>query len=167
MCNIDSLLLWWWMCSGSCNKGEKKRNMLPPFPKFKLVPTGKEISGFRAVFVNDFWSILRAPCFPVNCFPLVNDNRRRQWHPTPVLLPGKSHGQRSLVGCSREESDTTELLYFHFSLSCTGEGNGNPLQCSCLENPRDGGAWSAAVCGVAQSWTRLKQLSSSSSSEWW
>ena len=73
--------------------------------------------------------------------------RRRQWHPTPVLLPGKSHGQRSLVGCSpwgREESDTTERLHFHFSLSCTGEGNGNPLQYSCLENPRDGGAWWAA-----------------------
>ena len=68
----------------------------------------------------------------------------RQWHPTPVLLPGKSHGQRSLVGCSPwslEESDTTERLHFHFSLSCIGEGNGNPLQCSCLENPRNGGAW--------------------------
>ena len=64
---------------------------------------------------------------------------RRQWHPTPVLLPGKSHGWKSLVGCSpwgREESDTTERLHFHFSLSCIGEGNGNPLQCSCLENPR-------------------------------
>ena len=79
---------------------------------------------------------------------------RRQWHPTPVLLPGKSHGQRSLVGCSpwgREESDTTEQLHFHFSLSCFGEGNGNPLQCSCLENPRDGRAWWAAVYGVTQS----------------
>ena len=82
-----------------------------------------------------------------------------------VLLPGKSHGWRSLVGCSpwgREESDTTEQL--HFSLSCIGEGNGNPLQCSCLENPRDGGAWWAAIYGVAQSRTRLKQFSSSSSS---
>ena len=124
---------------------------------------------------------------------------RRQWHPTPVLLPGKSHGQRSLVGCSpwgrkesdtteqlhfcfslscrkwqptpmflpgesqgwgsplgchlwgRTESDTTEQLHFHFTLSCFGEGNGNPLQCSCLENPRDGGTWPAAVYGVAQS----------------
>ena len=68
---------------------------------------------------------------------------RRQWHPTPVLLPGKSHGWRSLIGCSpwgREESGTTERLHFHFSLSCIGEGNGNPLQCSCLENPRDGGS---------------------------
>ena len=92
---------------------------------------------------------------------------RRQWHPTPVLLPGKSHGQRSLVGCNpwgRKELDTTERLPFHFSLSCIGEGNGNPLQCSCLENPRDSGAWWAAVYGVAQSRTWLKQLSSSSSS---
>ena len=57
----------------------------------------------------------------------------------------------------------TERLHFHFSLSCIGEGNGNPLQCSCLENPRDGGAWWAAIYGVAQSHTRLKRLSSSSS----
>ena len=64
-----------------------------------------------------------------------------------------------------EESDTTERLHFHFSLSCTGEGNGNPVQYSCLENPRDGGAWWAAVYGVAQSRTRLKQLSSSSSKD--
>ena len=91
-------------------------------------------------------------------------NRRRQWHPTPVLLPGKFHERRSLVGWSpwgREEWNTTERLHFHFSLSCIGEGNGNPLQCSCLENPRDGGAWWAAVYGVAQSRTRLKWLSSS------
>ena len=76
--------------------------------------------------------------------------QRRQWHPTPVLLPGKSHGRKSLVGCSpwgREESDMIERLHFHFSLLCIGEGNGNPLQCSCLENPRD---------GVAQSRTQLK-----------
>ena len=82
---------------------------------------------------------------------------------TPVLLPGKSHGWRSLVGCSpwgQEESDTAERLPFHFSLSCIGEGNGNPLQCSCLENPQDGGAWWASDYGVAQSWTRLKRLSS-------
>ena len=93
---------------------------------------------------------------------------RRKWHPTPVLLPGKSHGRRSLVGYSpwgHEELDTTEQLHFNFSLSCIGEGNGNPLLCSCLENPRDGGAWWAAVYGVAQSRTRLKRLSSSSSRE--
>ena len=88
---------------------------------------------------------------------------RRQWHPTPVLLPGKSHGWRSLVGCSpwgRWRSDTTERLHSLFSLSCIGEGNGNSLQCSCLENPRDRGAWWAAVYGVAQSQTRLKWRSS-------
>ena len=62
------------------------------------------------------------------------------------------------------ESDMTERLHYHFSLSCIGEGNGNPLQCSCLENPKDGEAWWAAVSGVAQSRTRLKRLSSSSSS---
>ena len=81
-------------------------------------------------------------------------------------LAGKSHGRRSLVGCSPwgwEESDTTERVPFHFSLSCIGEGNGNPLQCSCLENPRDGEAWWAAIYGVAQSQTRLKWLSSSRS----
>ena len=99
------------------------------------------------------------------CQILIQYSRRRQWHPTPVLLPGKSHGRRSLVGCSpwgHEESDMTERLHFLFSLSCIGEGNGNPLQCSCLENPREGGAWWPAVYGVAQSWTRLKRLSSSS-----
>ena len=89
---------------------------------------------------------------------------RRQWHPTPVLLPGKPPGRRSLVGCSpwgREKSDTTERLCFHFSLSCIGEGNGNPLKCSCLENPRGGRACWAAVYVVTQSRTRLKWLSSS------
>ena len=69
--------------------------------------------------------------------------------------PGRLQSMGSL------ESDMTERLHVHFSLSCTGEGNGSPLQCSCLENPRDGGPWWAAVYGVAQSQTRLKQLSSS------
>ena len=91
---------------------------------------------------------------------------RRKWQPTPVLLPGKSHGRRSLVGCSpwgRKELDMTEWLHFHFSLSCIGEGDGNPFQCSCLENPRDGGAWWAAIYGVAQGRTWLTWLSSSNS----
>ena len=92
----------------------------------------------------------------------LNYGWRRQWHPTPVLLPRKSYGWRSLVGCSPwGREDTTERLPFHFSLSCIGEGNGNALQCCCLENPRDGGAWWAAVYGVTQSRTRLKWLSSS------
>ena len=98
-------------------------------------------------------------------YKVLTSSWRRQWQPTPVLLPGKSHGRRSLVGCSpwgHEELDMTKWLHFHFSLSCIGEGNDKLLQCSCLENPRDEGAWWAAVYGVAQSWTRLKRLSSSS-----
>ena len=92
--------------------------------------------------------------------------RRRQWHPTPVLLPGKSQGQRSLVGYSpwgHEEPDMTEQIHFHFSLSCTGERNDNPLQYSCLENPRDRGAWWAAFYRITQSQTWLMWFSSSSS----
>ena len=100
----------------------------------------------------------------LSLFPFMH--WRRKWQPTPVFLPGESQGWGSLVGCrlcGHTESDTTEWLHFHFSLSCIGKGNGNPLQCSCLENPRDGGAWWATVYGVAQSRTRLKRLSSSSS----
>ena len=78
-----------------------------------------------------------------------------------------TEGPGGLQSMGSLESDTTERLHFHFSLSCIGEGNGNPLQCSCLENPRDGGAWWAAVHGVAQGRTRLKQLSSSSSMNFW
>ena len=84
-----------------------------------------------------FWRFSFKPTFSLSSFTF----QRRQWHPTLVLLPEKSHGWRSLVGCSPwglEESDTTEWLHFHFLLLCVGEGNGSPLQCSCLENPRDG-----------------------------
>ena len=77
------------------------------------------------------------------------------------ITPVKQLNSWPLHGFST--THTTEQLHFHFSLSCVREGNGNPLQCSCLENPRDGGAWWAAVYGVAQSWTWLKRLSSSSS----
>ena len=94
--------------------------------------------------------------------------------PPSSTLAWKTPWRRSLEGCSpwgRWVSDRTERLHFHFSLSCIGEGNGNPPQCSCLENPRDGGAWWAAVYGVTQSWTWLKWLSSSGSSSrshgWW
>ena len=110
----------------------------------------------------------------IKVFLVYRSLRRRRWQPTPVLLPGNSHGRRSLEGCSPwgrwgldSGSDSTQRIYFHFSLSCFGEGNGNPLQCSCLENPRDEGAWWAVVYGVAQSWTRLKWLSSSSSRQAW
>ena len=86
------------------------------------------------------------------CISLIM-SRRRQWHPTLVLLPGKSHGWRSLVGCSpwgRKASYTTEQLHFHFSFSCIGKGNGNPLQYSCLENPLGRGACQATVHGIAR-----------------
>ena len=92
---------------------------------------------------------------------------RRKWQPTPGFLPGEPQGRGSLGGCrlwGHTESDTTERLHFPFSLARIGEGNGNPLQCSCLKNPRDRGAWGAAVYGVAQSRTQLKRLSSSSGS---
>ena len=100
-------------------------------------------------FIRTLLRLILSVIRSVSGFP-----RRRRWHPTPVLLPGKSHGRWSLVDYSpwgRQELDTTERLHFHFSLSCIGEGNGNPLQCSCLENPRDGGAWWAAVHRVAES----------------
>ena len=86
---------------------------------------------------------------------------RRKWQPTPVFLPGETQGWGSLVGCSpwgHDKSDTTEWLHFHFSLSCIGEGNGTPPQYSCLENPRDGRAWWAAVYGshrVGHDWSDL------------
>ena len=106
--------------------------------------TGKTIAVTRWAFVGKVMSLL------LNMLSRLV-TWRRQWHPTPVLLPGKSHGWRSLEDCRPSGhwgSDTTKHLHFHFSLSCIGEGNGNPLQCSCLENPRDGGACWAAVYGV-------------------
>ena len=90
---------------------------------------------------------------------------RRKWQPTPVFLPGDSQGRGSLVGCrlwGREESDTTKRLHFHFHAL---EKEMATHSCPCLENPRDGEAWWAAVYGVTQSRTRLKWLSSSSSSD--
>ena len=120
-------------------------------------------SSIHGIFQARYWSGL--PCLSPGDLPDPGIEPGRQWHPTPVLSHGESHGRTSLVGCStwgREEWDTTERLPFHFSLSCFEEWNGNPLQCSCLENPRDGGAWWAAIYGVAQSRTRLKWRSSSS-----
>ena len=89
---------------------------------------------------------------------MAPDSNTFAWKIPWTEEPGRLQSMGSL------ESDMTEHLHFHFSLSCFGEGNGNPLQCFCLENPRDREAWWAAVYGVAQSWTRLKRLSSSSSS---
>ena len=83
--------------------------------------------------------------------------------PHSSTLAWKIHGRRSLVGCSpwgHKESETTERLHFHFSLSCIGEGNGNPLQCSCLENPRDGGAWCLWGCTESDTTEVTQQHSS-------
>ena len=131
-------------------------------------PTHMAMSNFKKIRKCKVYSMPRRWTNDIVLDPSKKYYWRRQWQPTPVLLPGKSHGWRNLVGCSpwgRQESDATDRLHFHFSLSCIGEGNGNPLQCSCLENPRDGGAWWAAVYGVTQSRKRLKRLSSSSSSK--
>ena len=106
-----------------------------------------EVMGLDAMILV-FWMLFK-PTFSLSSFTFLRRQRQR----TPVLLPGKSHGRRSLVGCcllGHEESDTTEWIHFHFSLSCIGEENGNPLQCSCKENPRGGGVWWAAVYGVAE-----------------
>ena len=126
------------------------------------VNSGVCVSFWISVFFLYFWQIPSS-----GIVGSYGHSGRRQWHPTLVLLPGKSRGRRSLVGCSpwgRWGSDMMSDLTFTFSLSCIGEGNGNPLQYSCLENPRDWGAWWAAVYGVAENRTRLKRLSSSSSS---
>ena len=141
---------------------QKTKNMYTKFvivfiSRHKWLVMEGETSNVSIICVNDYTKTYKAS---------YNKLWRRQWKPTPVLLPGKSHGWRSLVGWSLwgcEELETTERLQFHFSLSCIGEGNGNLLQCSCLENPRDGGAWWAAIYGVTQSRTRLKWLSRSSS----
>ena len=106
-----------------------------------------------------------------NYRPFRGFRRRRQWQPTPVLLPGKSHGWRSRVGCSpwgRQGLDTTERLHFNFSLSCIGEGNGNLLQCSCLENPREpGGLPSMGSHRVRHYWRDLAAAAAAEALEHW
>ena len=100
-----------------------------------------------------------------NAGPLMVLFQRRKWQPTPVFLPAKSHGWRSLVGYSpwgREESDTAEWLHFTHFTHVLLYWRGRWLPTPCLENPMDRGAWRAMLCGVAESWTRLKWVSSSS-----
>ena len=143
-------LFYYVSCSAVCWRGGKREVTLRGRTCPALTATPHISMGVPFIFRYLYWF-----------------SRRRQWHPTPVFLLGKSHVRRSLVGCSpwgHYESDTTERLHFHFSLSCFGEGNGNPFQCSSLENPRDGGAWWADVSAVVQSRTQVKQLRSSSSS---
>ena len=148
----------WYLLLARLSKGEKAMTPHSSTVAWKIPWTEEpgRLQSMGSHRVGQDWSNLAA----------ADLLRRGQWQPTPVLLPGKSHGRRSPVGCSpwdHWESDTTGWLYFHFSLSYIGEGNGNPLRCSCLENPRDGGAWWGAVYGVTQSRTWLKWLSSSSS----
>ena len=150
---------WWWAL---CATGSDWRMAGLRLNQHWGNNTGLRAEKYQTIFktqIRTWWNSKVPHCIYIQL-------GRKRWHPTPILLPGKSHGRRSLVGWSqwgREESDTTERLPFHFSLSCMGEGNGNSLQCSCLENPRDGGAWLTAVYGVIQSRTRRKWLSSSSS----
>ena len=126
---------------------------------------------FGKCFCAGLWLVCSQICFLIFFSSVFICESLTPWKekamaPHSITLAWKIHGRRSLVGCSPwglQESDTTEQLHVHFSLSCIGEGNGNPLQYSCLENPRDGGPWWAAVYGVAQSRTWLKRLSSSSS----
>ena len=122
---------------------------------------GLEIHSMWSRVVDDFWG---RPLSTALIYKMWAERGKKtayeKLHPITEACIG--------LGCSpwgHWGSDTTERLHFYFLLSCIGEGNGHPLQCSCLENPRDGGAWWAAVYGVAQSWTRLKWLSSSSNTE--
>ena len=130
-------------------------------------PTGIFVRSLPRYWLKILYLCLSQPLRLYINYKILGVPTEKAMAPHSSTLPGKSHGRGSLVGCSpwgRWESDTTERLHFHFSLSCIGEGNGNPLQCSCLENPRDRGAWWAANYGVAQSWPRLKWLSSRSRS---
>ena len=114
-----------------------------PFPSpmhesEKLKVKVKSLSGFQ-LLATPWTAAHQAP-------PSMGFSRQEDWNGVPLPSPQLPWGLSKIEG-------TTEQLHFHFSLSCIGEGNGNPLQCSCLENPRDSGAWWAAVYGVAQSRT--------------
>ena len=136
----------------------------------KLVPENLSELTFRGIFLSTnhkalvllivlYSDTLNWLFFGGGIFALATHSSTLAWKIPWMEEPG------SLVGCSArgpEKSDTTERLHSHFSLSCIGEGNDSPLQCSCLENPRDRGAWWATVYGVARSRTRLKRLSNSS-----
>ena len=117
--------------------------ILMGFPSDSVV---KNLLAMREMQEMGVWSLGR------------EDPWRRAWQPTPVFLPGESHGQRSLAGYSpwgQKQSNTTEWLRHTYSI---GVGNGNPLQCSCLENPMDRGAWQATVHGITKSWIRLNKM---------
>ena len=153
------LLLWnaYWISSITCYLLQILCQFLlahlSHLSEYNFSSTYSSLRLLQFVYLTDFVSTVFWIWHPIIVFYLTSIFlRRRLWHPTPVLVPGKSRGRRSLVCYSplgHEESDTTERLHLHFSRSRIAEGNGNPLQCSCLENPRDGGAWWAAIYGVA------------------
>ena len=137
--------LWPYLPENHCTQ-----RVVPPPAEWSGPPAPASSSFHLCQMISSYFLFIMAVC---DALKLITTN----WQPTPVLLPGKFHGWRSVVGCSRwgrKESDTTGRLHF-LSIAPFGEGIGNPLQCSCLENPRDGGAWWAAVYGVAKSRTRL------------
>ena len=157
-----------WCHVGKKHRVENRGNFLCTFRLFKLISLVGW--GFESILFGEGKCYLSSKCFS-EFTKARGPVRRRQWHPIPVQYSclenpmgggaWKAAGHGVAKGRTRL-SDFTFTFHFHFSLSCIGEGNGNPLQCSCLENPRDGGAWWAAVYGVAQKCTRLKWLSSSS-----
>ena len=107
------------------------------------------------------------PGFPVlKFFSWIAHEWRRKWQPTPEFLPGESCGRRSLGAAVHRVAQSRTRLKWLSMHACIGEGNGDPLQNSCLQNPGDRGAWWAAVYGISQSRTRLKWLSRSSSMQW-
>ena len=118
---------------------------------------------YRALSTDNLWGLVYSTQNKVNTVHLIAEEAMATHSSTLAWkIPWTEETGRLQFPWGHKES-LTEQLHFHFSLSCIGEGNGNPLQCSCLENPRDAGAWWAAIYGVAQSWTRLKRFSSSSS----
>ena len=153
-------LTWWTEKGISLSKSQEDppRAFLMPFSKTELKSNTEETQILAADKAQNVSTDTRAslPVSVQRC-QLILSSWRRKWQPTPVLLPGNFHGWRSLVGYSPwgcKESDTTERLHF-LSIIPFGEENGNPVQCSCLENPMDRGAWWAAVYGVAKSRTWL------------
>ena len=135
---------------------------------------------YKAVLIKQYGKGIKQTHIPVKQFwepwnkgtHLQSTNWRRQWHPTPVLLPGKSHGQRSLVGCSlwgREELDTNEWLHFLFSLSCIGEGNGNPLRVLAWRIPGMGEPGELPSMGshrVGHDWSDLAAAAAIKNIQW-
>ena len=147
--SVQSRLIWPCDTAGHCQK-----ETLLMFKCGHAYQEGRHLPFQQIPKVGSIFTVTLLLCFLYFLLPCPSTLMEKAVAPTPALLPGESHGWRSLEGCSPWGpwgSDTTDRLHFHFSLSYIGEGNGNPLHCSCLENPGDGGAWWAAVYGIAES----------------